>query len=80
MFKVKLVFRSLEGDYLEHESEHRFFDDAFEVANDIACENTGYGLEFWEGGAQIDKSKIFYFYPDPECRHTKYVLFFCVLQ
>lgn len=80
MFKVKLVFRSMNEDYLEDEGEFRALDDAIDFANDLACMNTGYGLCCWDGGIQIGDSKIFYFYPDPDNKQIKYVLFICALQ
>lgn len=80
MFKVRLIFRSPSGDYLEDECEFRFLEDAIDFANEVACSNTGFGIDYWDGGVQIGDSKIFYFYPEQDNRHIKYVLFICALQ
>ncbi|AKI28561.1 hypothetical protein 18India_60 [Salmonella phage 18-India] len=48
MFKLKLVHKSDNGEYLEHESHHPTLDEATEEADDIAFTTTGYGIEAWK--------------------------------
>ncbi|AKJ73430.1 metallo beta-lactamase family protein [Salmonella phage 41] len=48
MFKLKLVHKSDNGEYIEHESHHATYDEAVEEADDIAFSTTGFGIEAWK--------------------------------
>lgn len=74
MFKLKLVHKSDNGEYIEHESHHTTLDEASEEANDIAFSTTGFGLEAWKYVASFgEEGGLYYFYPvdgDPTIKYA----------
>lgn len=75
MFKLKLVHKSDNGEYIEHESHHKTIEDANEEADDIAFSTTGFGIEAWEHVASFgEEGELYYFYPVDGDSTIKYAL------
>lgn len=75
MFKLKMVLKSDNGEYVEHESFHKTHDDALEEADDVAFSTTGFGIESWKYIASFgEEGGLYYFYPIEGISTTKYVI------
>ncbi len=75
MFKLKIVYKSDNGEYIEHESHHKTLDEATEEANDKAFSTTGFGIEAWKYVASFgEEGGLYYFYPDGPESVNKYAI------
>lgn len=75
MFKLKLVYKTDNGEYVEHESNHRELDEATDEADEIAFSTTGFGIEAWKYVASFgEEGGLYYFYPNDEDLTIKYAL------